>query len=76
MQKKYELTLIEDEPMFGMGEDCVGFIITSDALEAPYYAGVSQHWELQGSYYSQALGRVMATFFEQEMEACAEPREA
>lgn len=55
MQKKYELTLIEDEPMFGVGENCVGFIITSDALEAPYYAGVSQHWERQSEYYRRRL---------------------
>ena len=76
MQKKYELTLIEDEPMFGAGDDCVGFIITSDALEAPYYAGVSQHWELQGEYYRRKLTEWMMAFFANELEQCAEPREA
>ena len=76
MQKKYELTLIEDEPMFGAGEDCVGFIITSDALEYPYYAGVSQHPELQSEYYRRRLTEWLLAFFANELERCAEPREA
>ena len=76
MQKKYELTLIEDEPMFGAGEDCVGFIITSDTLECPYYAGVSQHPEQQGEYYRRKLTEWMMAFFANELEQCADPREA